>query len=584
MKNAKLRLAVASITSALALSAFCSTSRAQYPAQNQDGHANDANNRVGSNGYNTPRGTGPTVTGNDIVNRNVTAGKEFRGPVPYRDPRAFTGPIGGGINDDFVKNSSGVPSAYGAQDNPLVARPYYGDRRGVAPPAGSLPEGFNGGYVGSTLTSPYTMSYAMNSAPAAEGLQSRTLSRDTLELNARLNEFGYPGLAPPSSQFDPMLPSPLWGAQQPGVLAQRYGMANYDLSQLSPIDRSRMNDNAVQAMQRELQDAAGFRQPGQPGANGQQPGQKDQQNNPNALPVNPLNQPLDKPLEAPADAALPNQALGQPLNNGPLNPTINTQQTIRNRLAAPPPGMQSAQLDELQKRMDRYKAGRPMTDAEAQRQFMEQKRQADAIAAQKKVETSTPITGGVGAGVGRQQTPATPLVMHSLADGVKARGLHDLLASAEDLMRQSRFEQAVDKYNQAGRVAPNNVLPALGRAIAELGAGYYAQADRDLHLVYRGSPELLYGQVDLNAMLSTQRLSFVRRDLTGLTQSDPNSERPWFLLAFVAYNSGDPVEAQRALKEAETHGGTSDRLIPQLREHWTTAESQVGPTTAPSGQ
>ena len=582
MKNPKLRMAVASLTSALMLSAFCSTSRAQMPA-GQDGHANDANNRIGSNGYNTPRGTGPTVTGNDIVNRNVTGGKEFRGPVPYRDPRAFTGPIGGGINDDFVKNSSGVPSPYGAQDNPLVAKPFYGDRRGVAPPAGALPEGFNGGYVGSTLTSPYTMSYAMNSSPVAEGLQSRTLYRDTLELNARLNQFGYPGLAPPSSQFDPMLPSPLWGAQQPGMLAQQYGMANYNLGQLSAAERFRMNDNSVQAMQRELQDAAGIRPPNQQqGNNGQQPGQNDQ-NNPNALPINPLNQPLDKPLESPADAALPNQPTSSSLNSNPLNSTINTQQSIRNRLTAPPPGMQSAQLDELQKRMARYNEGRPMSDEEAQRQFMVQKRQADAIAAARKGETSTPIKGAVGAGA-NQQTPATPLVLHSLADGVKARGLHDLLASAEDLMRQSKFEQAIEQYNQAARVAPNNVLPSLGRAIAELGAGYYAQADRDLHLVYRAAPELLYGQLDLDGMLGAQRLNYVRRDLTGLTQSDSNNERPWFLLAFVSYNGGDPVEAQHALKEAETRGGRMDRLIPQLREHWTTAESKIGPTTAPTQQ
>jgi tetratricopeptide (TPR) repeat protein len=587
MKNQKLRFAVASLSGALVLAALSSTSRAQYPA-GQDGHANDANNRVGSNGFNTPRSGGGTVSGNNIVTGNVTAGKEFRGPVPYRDPRAFTGPVGGGFNEDFVKNSSGVPSSYGAPSNNASAvRPFYGDRRAVAPPAGSLPEGFNGGYIGSTLTSPYTMSYSMNAAPGAEGLQSRTLNRDTLELNARLNESGYPGLAPPSSQLDPMLPSPLWGTQQPGSMAEKYGMANYDLSQLSAADRFAMQNSSVQSMQRELQEAAGFRQPAQQqGLNPRQPGQNgpnnNQENDRNSPVNNPLNQPLDKPLEAPADAALNGQPTGSTLKTGPLNSSTNNQESIRNRLEAPPPAMQSAQLQELQKRMERYNGGRPMTDEEAQRQFQDQKRRADALAAQKRIESTTPLTGGAGG----QPGPTTPLVIQSLASGVKARGLHDLLASAETLMRDSKFEQAIDKYNQAARVAPNNVLAPLGRAIAELGAGYYAQADRDLHLVYRGAPELLYGQIDLSSMLNPQRLNFVRRDLTGLTQSDSNNERPWFLLAFVAYNSGDATEAQRALDQARANGGGMDRLIPVLKEHWTASgmNKGAGPTTAPAGQ
>ena len=65
---------------------------AQYPAAGQDGHANDANNRVGSNGYNSGSGQHVTVTGNQIVTGNVTGGRAFRGPVPYTDPSGFMGP------------------------------------------------------------------------------------------------------------------------------------------------------------------------------------------------------------------------------------------------------------------------------------------------------------------------------------------------------------------------------------------------------------------------------------------------------------------------------------------------------------
>src|SRR3954454_12292712 len=49
------------------------------------GNARDANNRIGSGGYNDPagnnRGQYVGVTGNDIVLNNVTGGKGFRGNV-----------------------------------------------------------------------------------------------------------------------------------------------------------------------------------------------------------------------------------------------------------------------------------------------------------------------------------------------------------------------------------------------------------------------------------------------------------------------------------------------------------------------
>src|SRR5579862_3384670 len=93
----------------LAVAAWTHPALAQFPVQGQDGHANDANNRVGSGGYNSGGARGPVVNGNQIVTRNVTAGREFRGPVGYSAAGDFTGPISGLNVDRFVKNSTGVP-------------------------------------------------------------------------------------------------------------------------------------------------------------------------------------------------------------------------------------------------------------------------------------------------------------------------------------------------------------------------------------------------------------------------------------------------------------------------------------------
>ena len=57
---------------------------------NTDGHALDASNRVGSSGVNpddSSKRVAAPLNGNDIVTGNVTGGKQFRGQVPYTDPR-----------------------------------------------------------------------------------------------------------------------------------------------------------------------------------------------------------------------------------------------------------------------------------------------------------------------------------------------------------------------------------------------------------------------------------------------------------------------------------------------------------------
>src|SRR5438876_4464628 len=78
-------------------------------------NARDANNRIGSSGYNeggANRGAYVGVTGNDIVTGNVTGGKAFRGNVPYTDPRAFRESTGLSGIDPFLRDSSG-PGYYG---------------------------------------------------------------------------------------------------------------------------------------------------------------------------------------------------------------------------------------------------------------------------------------------------------------------------------------------------------------------------------------------------------------------------------------------------------------------------------------
>src|SRR5687768_10575208 len=73
------------------VSAALSAPASAQVRQEGAGRGLDANPRAGSAGRNDDGrvGRGPLVTGNQIVTGNVTAGRQFRGPVGYSDPGEF---------------------------------------------------------------------------------------------------------------------------------------------------------------------------------------------------------------------------------------------------------------------------------------------------------------------------------------------------------------------------------------------------------------------------------------------------------------------------------------------------------------
>src|SRR5690349_17092662 len=100
----------AGLLAAAGILAMPTSVAAQYRSNN-DGRALDANSRAGSGGQNdaSPTATGRgAVSGNQIITGNVTAGRQFRGPVAYSDPGAFRGITSGSFSSDrFVRESAG---------------------------------------------------------------------------------------------------------------------------------------------------------------------------------------------------------------------------------------------------------------------------------------------------------------------------------------------------------------------------------------------------------------------------------------------------------------------------------------------
>ena len=149
-------------------------------------------------------------------------------------------------------------------------------------------------------------------------------------------------------------------------------------------------------------------------------------------------------------------------------------------------------------------------------------------------------------------------------------------------MKDGKFSSALEKYDQAEQVAPNNSLIKLGRANAELGASYFARADQHLREAFAGDEALLMGQYDLRTFLGEDRLKVIANDLKDIANKEQNQVRPVFLLAYVAYNSGNERMAAGYLDLAEKRAGGKDPLITKIRQRWTLPAAEETPAAEPA--
>ena len=159
-----------------------------------------------------------------------------------------------------------------------------------------------------------------------------------------------------------------------------------------------------------------------------------------------------------------------------------------------------------------------------------------------------------------------PLIITSLASGVSAKGLGDLLKDGEDKMRQGKFSESVATYETAQQVAPNNPFVYLGRCFAELGSSYYGKADLDLRRAVFLDEAVLAGRYDLNGFLGQDRVSLVQSELSKIAGSEKGA-RASVLMAFISHSTGADTAAGKSLDDAAARGGYAG-LVDQMRATW----------------
>lgn len=556
--------------------------RGQYQTDNSTGRARDANNRLGSGGYNDERHLPNGVTSEDIVYGNVTRGQGFRGPLSTKDAREFRTQTAGTNVSNFVRDSAGA-----TQDPNQTFTPqrFYTDSKGVAAP---------GGYATEASAADFGRPLANAIGPVVGDLR-----QNVAPVNPLLNA---PGLTGNGDPLRPNLISPLTvpgkGMTVPVWQAQT-GLPSDDALESSlpgALRRLRMNGASIRMMQEELSTTA------------EQPLDSTERIGTDkglSSPENPQNPAMKGSLAAPGQS----QAM-----TGSLNTFVTLRQNLLTSM--PAAAKQSTQYAELQRRLlARPKAG--SADQIAAQNYNEQLRlqqeqQAKASLAAvpavqpnatglssgnadpvKKAPEATPTqfsplenSGRLSVALNTRNTepkiegggvvsPDSVMRITTFTEGVKASGLRGLLERAETSMRDGKFTSALDNYDAAMSVAPNNPLILMARANAELGAGYYARAQTHLEQIYAADSSLLLAQYDLRVFFGDERLQYLVRDLKDVAQTEPAQPRPLFLLSYIAYNTNNPQSAADYLAEAEKRGGKNP-VFDKLREFWKLPKAGAG--------
>ena len=532
----------------------------------EQGYARDANNMVGSGGFNYARPAYDFNAGNRIVSGNVPGGRAFQGFSPIRDPSSFG--IGTAITGGGLSGGSGLLSGGGVLPSDRLTAfqrdsfnladyrryqtgtsalgrssrlygtgnfgAYYSPYSAVAS-TGTILAG--GNRVGSSqLLDPYQATQQPGAGsrtnPLADSaamtggrygaVQTRLVRMDT-------------GSAVTGRANDALLRSPLFSAayrevpvseladEARSVTGQAGAVAPASL--VGPID---VRTRGTELVDRRVGDIrVDVRSPDAAGSTR-----------------------LDRVFQRAS------QERGFAQAGGQADSASDKRQPAVGRLSPPRPGR--GELAEAGNVFGR------MQDM-SQRRLLRPITPVGAEAAEGKAAAQTPggLIPGMPAG-GPTAQPARPAGVTAEADlgvaegNLLARGARDAaqtptlstfvgtedsalnrhLAYAEQSLKQGRFYRAAEAYDLARTIDAGNPLPYLGRSLSLLAAGDYVTSVGDLFEAVQRYKSLGMFQIDLKAFMPDVTVIDSRRADLERTLKANDDARLRFLLGFAEYSSG----------------------------------------------
>ena len=494
----------------------------------------DANTRVGSGGFNRPVSNPfDARLADDIVYGNVTGGRGFR-DVVSPDPTEFRGVTAGGIVSDFVRDSSGI-SAFNAN----TTQRFLGEDRGVTPPAREFVElpGV-GGYVPDRTP----RFRAFNETRLGDVAPVATTDNSGFTA-AQLRQFsGLPrgevlagdvGLQQEFSRPRALSPFTVLGNDlAPGVDRDRLGRLRDELSS----ERNRLRDDDLDA------DTLG-RDMTTP---------QDRLQNDVLSGNEPNSDRLDDGVD-PLDTQLQERPLQSDVGR-PIDPEVDARID----------GSLDTQYDALAERMRQRaerRAGVDGPDGPDGPDSEREPRPGEPALPRDDAEPQPPA----------DEVPAAeeqqPPMIEDLGRGVRARGLQEIFDEAQTALDEGRYGDAADLYDTAERLEPGSGFATVGRAVADLGGGFYRLSAQELEAAFRADPTLLMGRYDFRQLLGDERLTRAVNDLKGIVQTNEQDPHPAFLLAAIQYNVGDEKLAAGYLDLAQRRA-PDNGFYRQVRDAW----------------
>ncbi|HUB26028.1 MAG TPA: hypothetical protein VL992_11415 [Tepidisphaeraceae bacterium] len=566
-----------------------------------DGRSDEANNRLGSNGSNGAEPTGPNnnvPTAQQRLYGNVTGLGAFRGFVPFRAPGAFTGgiPIGPGEALRQVAGNANDAAAPPTYNQPQLW--YVPQLASSAPDNFEEVPGTGGAVVAPTPQyrepGDYRLGATLDLPPNAYPSPDQAVGGGApVDMSA---------IALPSN----LINAPVYGAHQ--LIQTPLGNAytdvstNYTPTASQLVNGGLLSSNLSQAdvyrLRNELTaSSVGFANstsatlaanataspngPTAPAANANSTASA------NSSVV--TAQPIQAMIASQAVSATNLSASPLPSS---LGSTSTGQRTRHQLVPLPPPATYSPQYARLRQLLNQYDAAHPKTDEEANRLFLQ------ALQARREYEQSvatgmpnppsalpglpaSPVAPGPAA---NQAPPPSALDFGPIAPSIHASGLRQLVQEGEDLARHQHYTDAIQKFINAREVDPNFMLINIDLANAELGAGFYAEAEQYLRQAFQADPALLMGKYDITSVIGPDRIDILVNDLKQLASSS-DSPTPLFLLAYISYNTGNSSDALQYLQLAQNRAGGQDEIIKELGDHWALPQQQPTqtPATQPSG-
>lgn len=588
------------VSTAALLAAALAFSPAEGQTQVQNGSALDANQQVGSGGYNQSAARVDYRARNLLITGNVAGGRAFQGDIGYTAPGTFQGSLGSDSLFNFRRDSVfSSPNAGGYN----YRAQQLGDRVIVSRPSDSLSTGFRvtGGNALSTRTTYDPGSGVVTFRQAGGGL----VSISGFDNPDRLRNAGTSlGLVQTPSGLASVEASPLTGIRYnpldasvptlPNLVPDLPEPARPSVDVPETDDATTPNPNEPLSLRQSLRIDGQF----QPDLTPEGLAQRQLRQDPLAL-------VLGNQLQSQMALQLAGQeAPAQPINQATaLRERVFGKQPTAEDQGQPPKAPENpydkliADILAKAKGLEPEAEGsdEPAEDTRTEWQkILEEPEKAVADAKLSARETALRLSLGLVDDEGNidyeTELPSVDAdselgkLLNDLAydlprvetlAGQDPNRINKLLSRGEQEIKAERYIMAENIYRQVLREKGKDPLAQAGLVHSQMGAGMIRSAAFNLRDLFAAHPELIALKYEDNLLPQTDRLRWLQNRLQKMIGEDIHGADPGLILAYLGYQLEAKPLIEFGLNVAESEA-PRDPLMPVLRKIWIEGKDAEG--------